>query len=406
MNDVALSPAGCFDANDGGGSLFGLSLCAGAGGLDLGLHLAHAGYRTVGYVEREAYAAATLVARMEDKALDRAPVWDDLASFDGNAWRGAVDIVHGGYPCQPFSVAGRKLGDKDPRHLWPHVARIVREIEPRLCFFENVGGHLRLGFEQVHDDLRSMGYRVAAGLFTAEEVGASHKRERLFILAYTESAGERGEAGNVPQTQWRPDGSLLRVADGADRPLADSHGNGCDRNPRPSARKDDPQGRTERVANTVARGDSDATEGFSLYETGFDAGADRASLPRGAGAHKNQMANAARAGAREQRRDPRGRIERDRDPPLGDTDGAGLEGRRDPQQQCREPEQPFPPGPTDAEGWRRYLQYRPDLEPAVRGGADGLAYRVDRLRLCGNGVVPLVAAYAFRTLSASAGLKI
>lgn len=61
---------------------------------------------------------------------------DDVASFDGRAWRGLVDIVHGGYPCQPFSIAGRKLGDKDPRHLWPHVARIVREVEPRFCFFE------------------------------------------------------------------------------------------------------------------------------------------------------------------------------------------------------------------------------------------------------------------------------
>lgn len=80
-----------------GRSLFGLSLCAGAGGLDLGLHIAHAGYRTVGYVEREAYAAATLVARMEDAALDRAPVWDDVASFDGRPWRSLVDIVHGGY---------------------------------------------------------------------------------------------------------------------------------------------------------------------------------------------------------------------------------------------------------------------------------------------------------------------
>jgi DNA (cytosine-5)-methyltransferase 1 len=137
--------------------LRGLSLCAGAGGLDLGLHIAIPHYRTVCYVERDAYAAATLVARMEDKALDCAPVWDDVTSFNGKAWRGCVDIIHGGYPCQPFSVAGRKLGDKDPRHLWPHIARIVHDIKAPLCFFENVGGHLRLGFEQVHDDLRSMG---------------------------------------------------------------------------------------------------------------------------------------------------------------------------------------------------------------------------------------------------------
>jgi len=85
----------------------GLSLCAGAGGIDLGLTIACPGYRTVCYVEREAYAAATLVARMEDKALDPAPLWDDVTTFDGRPWRGAVDILIGGYPCQPFSVAGK-----------------------------------------------------------------------------------------------------------------------------------------------------------------------------------------------------------------------------------------------------------------------------------------------------------
>ncbi len=212
MNGLALPAAGGDRARPKGQSVFGLSLCAGAGGLDLGIHLAVPEYRTVGYVERESYAAATLVARMEDKALDQAPVWDDVATFDGKAWRGMVDIVHGGYPCQPFSVAGRKLGDKDPRHLWPHIARIVREVKPPVCFFENVGGHLRLGFEQVQDDLRAMGYRVKAGLFTAEEVGAPHRRERLFILAYAEGAGERRKAGHIPEAQRRQDGSLFLLS--------------------------------------------------------------------------------------------------------------------------------------------------------------------------------------------------
>lgn len=78
-------------------------------------------------------------------------------------------------------------GKDDPRHLWPDVFRVLQEISPKLCFFENVPGHLRLGFEQVHDDLSSLGYCVKAGLFSAAEVDASHKRERLFILAYRES---------------------------------------------------------------------------------------------------------------------------------------------------------------------------------------------------------------------------
>jgi DNA (cytosine-5)-methyltransferase 1 len=335
LNGLALSSAACSDA-DGGRCLHGLSLCAGAGGLDLGLHLAVSRYRTVGYVEREAYAAATLVARMEDAALDRAPIWDDVATFDGRPWRGLVDIVHGGYPCQPFSVAGRKLGDKDPRHLWPYIARIVGEVQPALCFFENVGGHLRLGFEQVHDDLRQMGFRVKAGLFTAEEVGASHKRERLFILAYAEGARERGKAGDILEAHGRQDGALLQLPHGADLSMAD----------------------------------------------------------------------AARAGAEQQRPHAWQRPERDSDAALGDPDGAGLEGRRPNRQQSPDPEQSFPPGPANRAGWERYLQERPYLEPAVRGGADGLACRVDRLRLGGNGVVPLAAAYAFRTLAAAANIEI
>lgn len=380
---MAVSTAGCIDATDGGRSLFGLSLCAGVGGLDLGIHIAIPLYRTVGYVERDAYAAATLVARMADEGLGQAPIWDDVSTFDGKAWCGAVDIIHGGYPCQPFSVAGRKLGDKDPRHLWPHIARIVDEVRPPLCFFENVGGHLRLGFEQVHDDLRRMGYCVKAGLFTAEEVGASHKRERLFILAYRDSDRLAGHA--------------------------------C-----ATSGKNDPQGRTQRPAHAVTRRDSDAAERFSLHETGSGSGTTRSRLQDGedpladttrtrTGQHKFGSRHQPERGQQGladptgmhgetiQRREPNG----DRQF-LGDANGEGLEGRNADLEQDGDSQQPFPPGPSDKSGWERYLKRAPNLEPSVCGGSDGLANRVDRLRLCGNGVVPLVAAHAFRTLAAAA----
>ncbi|RJG46428.1 DNA cytosine methyltransferase [Mesorhizobium sp. DCY119] len=179
MSRVALSPPG----ND---QLTGIALCAGVGGLELGLHIAEPGYRTVCFVEREAYAAATLVARMEDQALDHAPVWDDVTSFDGRPWRGKVHLVAGGYPCQPFSFAGRRKGADDPRHLWPSIRRIVEEVRPVWCFFENVEGHLDLGAAEVCRDLREMGYAVKAGLFSALEAGASHLRRRLFIVAYAD----------------------------------------------------------------------------------------------------------------------------------------------------------------------------------------------------------------------------
>ncbi len=163
-----------------------LALCAGVGGLSLGLKIAIPDHRIVCYVERESYAASTLVARMEDKTLDKAPIWDDVTTFDGQQWRGKVDIVTAGYPCQPFSTAGKKLGTKDPRHIWPDIARVIGEVKPTWVFIENVPGHLQLGFDEVRIDLRNLGFRVEPGIFSAEETGANHLRKRLFALAYAQ----------------------------------------------------------------------------------------------------------------------------------------------------------------------------------------------------------------------------
>jgi DNA (cytosine-5)-methyltransferase 1 len=104
-----------------------------------------------------------------------------------------VDILTGGYPCQPFSAAGKRLGTEDPRHLWPYIARGIRILEPRICFFENVEGHISLGLSDVIEDLAGMGYRTTWGIFSASEVGAPHQRKRVFILAV--ASGFRGTAG-------------------------------------------------------------------------------------------------------------------------------------------------------------------------------------------------------------------
>lgn len=147
------------------------------------------------YVERNGFAAATLVARMADASLAPAPVWDDLRSFDGRPWRGRVHLVSAGYPCQPFSLAGNRLGQDDPRHLWPDVARILREVCPRWCFFENVPGHLSLGFDHVAGEIQDLGYVVAACVVSAAEVGGPHIRERMFILAHADFQ----KPGQVPR---------------------------------------------------------------------------------------------------------------------------------------------------------------------------------------------------------------
>jgi DNA (cytosine-5)-methyltransferase 1 len=162
----------------------GLALCAGVGGLELGLHLALGDdYRTVCFVEREAHAAACLVARMAEGIMAPAPVWDDLTTFDGRRWRGYVDIVSGGFPCQPWSVAGKRLKTDDRRWLWPHVYRVVCEVRPRLVFLENVAGLLDGGIEHVLAGLAAQGFDGEWNLFRAADVGAPHERERVFILA-------------------------------------------------------------------------------------------------------------------------------------------------------------------------------------------------------------------------------
>lgn len=166
-----------------------ISLCTGAGGLDLGLKLAVPSSRVVVYVEIEAACCELLATRMEEGSLDPAPIWTDLTSFDARPFHGLVDGVIGGYPCQPFSAAGRRQGVEDPRHLWPHVARILRESGATWGFFENVANHLNLGYREVREELEGMGYRVTQGLFTAREVADSQGRGRLFILAYLD--GER-----------------------------------------------------------------------------------------------------------------------------------------------------------------------------------------------------------------------
>lgn len=122
----------------------------------------------------------------------------DVRTFDGRAWRGVVDTLTAGYPCQPFSKAGRRRGRDDPRHLWPHVGRIVGEAEPGIVFLENVSDHLSLGFSKVAQDLRRMDYGIAAGLFTAAEVGSSQGRERVFILAVADADSPR-----LPDAQQR-----------------------------------------------------------------------------------------------------------------------------------------------------------------------------------------------------------
>jgi DNA (cytosine-5)-methyltransferase 1 len=162
-----------------------VSLCSGYGGIDLGLkRVLGERFRTVAYCEIEAFACANLVSKAEAGLMDNAPIWSDLKRFPWGKFRGLVDILSGGYPCQPFSAAGKRLGTEDPRHLWPHISAGIAAMRPSVCFFENVEGHITLGLPDVIEDLAGMGYRTTWGIFSASEVGSPHQRKRVFIMAH------------------------------------------------------------------------------------------------------------------------------------------------------------------------------------------------------------------------------
>jgi DNA (cytosine-5)-methyltransferase 1 len=225
-----------------------LSLCPGMRGLERGFdraceRLGWKPHRTTAYVEIEAFIIYNLVKQMEQGVLEPAPIHSNIKTFDGKPFRGKIHGIFGGYPCQPFSLAGERKGTEDPRHLWPYISGIIESIRPVFCFFENVAGHLTMGFPEVYRGLRDLGYRVEAGIFTAEEVGAPHQRERLFILAVENSHRESvrnnfggiyrevARAGNVenamrsgPRSECREIGGgigkqALRQGDGQERAI-------------------------------------------------------------------------------------------------------------------------------------------------------------------------------------------
>jgi len=174
-----------------------LGLCAGYGGIELGLKRVLPALRTVALCEIEAFACANLVAKMEAGLMDPAPIWTDLKTFPWAEFRDRVDVLTGGYPCQPFSAAGKRLGAEDPRHLWPYIADGIRLLRPRVCFFENVEGHISLGLREVVGELEELGYAAAWGIFSASEVGAPHQRKRVFILAHRNNQRLEGHWGHV-----------------------------------------------------------------------------------------------------------------------------------------------------------------------------------------------------------------
>ena len=160
-----------------------LALFAGAGGGLLASRII--GWRTVCAVEVNRNRRAMLCARQDDGCLEPFPIWDDIRTFSGIEWRGRVDVVSGGFPCQAYSTATRGKSVADD--LWPEMRRVVADVAPRYVFAENVA---RRAIDAACDDLEAMGYKTRAIALSAADLGADHIRKRYWLCAYTDRGGE------------------------------------------------------------------------------------------------------------------------------------------------------------------------------------------------------------------------
>ena len=184
-----------------------VSLCYGYGGIDLAIESIFGNrIRTILIAEIEAFAIENALAKMEEGRIDACPIWTDVRTIPWSLLAGKVDVLSGGFPCQPFSQSGRRQADSDPRHLFPAILDGIRVCRPATVFLENVGGIISAKLKgagwrdpagtsvllHVLRELERVGYTATAGIFSAEEAGAPHQRKRVFILAYSNGAGSQG----------------------------------------------------------------------------------------------------------------------------------------------------------------------------------------------------------------------
>lgn len=324
-----------------------LALFSGAGGGILGGKLL--GWRTVCAVEIEPFCREVLFRRQLDGCLPKFPVWDDIRTFDGRPWRGCIDVVSGGFPCQDISAAGKGAGIEGERSgLWREMARIIGEVRPQFVFVENSPLLIRRGLERCLADLAALGYDARWGVVGAHHAGAPHKRDRIWIVADTHGG------------RWEPNhgGATIRNEE-------------RNRQGKESRRVD----KSERIDRASVMGNPELQHGSQPLSARCAEGIEG----RNAGRREQDYASAARSGGAD-----------------SDADAFDGEGGNGGAEKGRTKQGKRSAGLLgDGQPWRASEQ----PEPLVCRVADGVADRVDRLRGLGNGQVPAVAALAWEILT-------
>ncbi len=355
-----------------------LALFAGAGGGILGGKTL--GWRTVCAVEIDAFCVRRLMQRQNEGHLSPFPIWDDVCTFDGRPWRGIVDVVSGGFPCQDISVAGGGAGIEGERSgLWMEMARIINEVRPRFVFVENSPALTFRGIDQVFGDLASMGYDAEWGVLGASDVGAPHKRARVWILAHAElrrisigrgtenvgkeSTDSRGVSIDEPQSLQEQAGEMV------------AHSKSERRGEEGKFRREQSEKRIAGCCEEVANSDRAGRSGIL-----------REARQRKEGPQFRKDSHGESTG--DGRKGPSFRNISDTDEQHDDCGGYGAS------EICGERQAPsgLCNGKQDGNPWA--------VEPDVGRVVDGVAFRVDRLRAIGNGQVPQCHAEAWRRLLA------
>jgi DNA (cytosine-5)-methyltransferase 1 len=358
-----------------------LSLCTGYEGIGLGLKRVLPNVREIAYVEIEAYAVFNLAKKIEQGWLSKAPIYTNLKTFPYRKFRGQVDILSGGFPCQPFSVAGAKRATEDPRHLFPYIAEGIRECRPRIVFLENVEGIItqKTGdgepvLKYVLRTLEQLGYRATAGIFSASEVGLPHQRKRVFILGVSNTECSRMHGGGSSE-ECLSDQEWIQSTEG------EWHG---------------VRGQTEGCSNSYAElgntehngslAEQELRSSSSPSEHNKEGQNPTEQLERAGRSPNGESLFRCKAVARadeEQQEWEEPRV-------VGDSEGTGLKSLSSRQ--------------TEIEPWGTSTRYaRPffdevEAQSKLGGTVNGSTCRVDALRLLGNGVVPATCAKAFVTL--------
>ena len=406
-----------------------LDLFSGIGGFSLGLESAGL-VETVAFCDFDKYCKKIL-----NKNWPQVPVYDNVKELNYDRLKSdgiisgekGIDIITGGYPCQPFSVAGKQKGEDDPRHVWPEMFRLIQELRPSWVIGENVAGHIKLGLDTVLENLESEGYSSRTFSISASSVGAVHQRERIWIIAHSNELGwndrfdhweerqiSHDQERNSQEGQSERSGWINRTGE-ISSTVADSErmgwSEGSEKSEELEREKSSDQSdhssegrRQSRSSKTLADSDTghgqqqnkEVCSGGNTSDFSSEDLADSKSF----GSHERELGNSEEENRQERQvRGEVGRGDGDRNDPfiednLADSDSERLERlsnesatmcgsdeRNDLDEQSSEGTRSE--GPHQIEGWW-------DIEPNVGRVAYGVPNRVDRLKCLGNSVVPQI----------------